>query len=86
MSKLMTFSSNSVMGNNLNRILYDIDVDILELEVLSLVKIKKMLYDKWLSSVNYLYLIHFKYINELCMMKEKVFLNNQYVQESQFFL
>ena len=63
MSKLMTFSSNSVMGNNLNRILYDLDVDILELEVLSLVKIKKMLYDKWLSSVNYLYLIHSKYIN-----------------------
>ena len=85
MSKLMTFSSNSVMGNNLNRILYDLDVDILELEVLSLVKIKKMLYDKWLSSVNYLYLIHSKYINDLCMMKEKVFLNNQYVQECQFF-
>ena len=86
MSKLMTFSSNSVMGNNLNRILYDLDVDILELEVLSLVKIKKMLYDKWLSSVNYLYLIHSKYINDLCMMKEKVFFNNQYVQECEFFI
>ena len=79
MSRLMTFSSNSVMGNNLNRILYDLDVDIVELELLSLNKIKKMYYDKWLSSVNGLYLMHSKYIYDLCMMKEKHFFSYQYV-------
>ena len=70
-SRLMTFSSNSVMGNNLNRILYDLDVDILELELLSLNKINKMYYDKWLSSVNGLYLMHSKYIYDLCMHDER---------------
>ena len=86
MSRLMTFSCNSIMGNNLNRILYDLDVDIYELEKLSLNKIKKLYYDKWFSSVNVLYFIHSKYIYDLCMMKEKVFLNNQYVNECDFFI
>ena len=37
----MTFSSNSVMSNNLNQILYDLDIDIVELDTFSLYKIKK---------------------------------------------
>ena len=86
MSRLMTFSSNSIMSNNLNRILFDLNVDIFELELLSLNKIKKLYYDKWLNNVNPLYLIHSKYIYDLCLMKEKVFLSNQYVQECEFFI
>ena len=86
MSILMTFSSNSAMGNNLDRILYDLDVDIVELKLLSLNKIKKLYYDKWLSSVNGLYLMHSKYIYDLCMMKEKVFFSNQYVHECEFYI
>ena len=86
LSRLKTFSSNSTMGNNLNQILYDLDVDIFELEMLSLNKIKKMYYDKWLSSVNGLYLIHSKYIYDLCMMKEKIVSNNQYIHECEFFI
>ena len=86
MSRFLTFSCNSIMGNNLNRILYDLDVDIFELEKISLNKIKKMYYDKWFSSVNDLYIIHSKYIYDLCMMKEKVFFNKQYVKECEFFI
>ena len=55
MSRLMTFSSNSIMSNNLNRILFNLNVDIFELELLSLNKIKKLYYDKWLKNVNPLY-------------------------------
>ena len=82
----MTFSSNSVMGNNLNQILYDLDVDILELNTFSLNKIKKMYYSGWVSNVNYLYLVHSKYIYDLCLMKEKVFLNSRCVQECDFYI
>ena len=32
LSRLNTFSNNSVMSNNLNQILYDLDLDIHELE------------------------------------------------------
>ena len=86
MSTFMTFSSNSVMGNNLNQILYDLDVDILELNTFSLNKIKKMYYSGWVSNVNYLYLVHSKYIYDLCLMKEKVFLNSRCVQECDFYI
>ena len=41
MCKFMTFSYNSVMSNNLNQILYDLDIDIVELDTFSLYKIKK---------------------------------------------
>ena len=44
MAKFMTFTSNSVMSNNLNQILYDLDIDIVELDTFSLYKIKKMYY------------------------------------------
>ena len=86
MSTFMTFSSNSVMGNNLNQILYDLDVDILELNTFSLNKIKKMYYSGWVSNVNYLYLVHSKYIYDLCLMKERVFLNSRCVQECDFYI
>ena len=86
LSRLKTFSSHSTMGKNLNQILFDLNVDIFELEMLSLQKIKKMYYDKWLSSVNGLYIIHSKYIYDLCMVKERVFFSNQYKQECEFFI
>ena len=86
MCTFMTFSSNSVMGNNLNQILYDLDVDILELNTFSLNKIKKMYYSGWVSNVNYLYLVHSKYIYDLCLMKERVFLNSRCVQECDFYI
>ena len=73
LSRFKTFSSHSTMGKNLNQVLYDLNVDIFELEMLSLQKIKNMYYDKWLSSVNGLYIIHSKCIYDLCIMKEKVF-------------
>ena len=86
MSRLMTFSSNSIMGSNLNRILCDLNLDMYQLQLLSLNKIKKFYYDKWIMNVNPLYLIHSKYILNFCMMKEKVFFNNQYVHECEFFI
>ena len=86
MCTFMTFSSNSVMGNNLNQILYDLDVDILELNAFSLNKIKKMYYSGWVSNVNYLYLVHSKYIYDLCLLKERVFLNSRCVQECDFYI
>lgn len=86
MCTFMTFSSNSVMGNNLNQILYDLDVDILELNTFSLNKIKKMYYSGWVSNVNYLYLVHSKYIYDLCLLKERVFLNSRCVQECDFYI
>ena len=73
LSSFKTFSNNSTMSNNLNQILCDLNLDMFELEMLSLNKFKNMLYDKWLSSVKGLYLIHSKYIHELCMMKGKFF-------------
>ena len=86
LSRFKTFSSHSTMGKNLNQVLYDLNVDIFELEMLSLQKIKNMYYDKWLSSVNGLYIIHSNCIYDLCMMKEKVFFNNQYKQECEFLI
>ena len=86
MSKFFTFSSNSVMSNNLNQILYDLDIDIVELNTFSLYKIKKMYYNKWVNNVNPLYLINYKYVFDLCMMKEKIFLSNQYVNECEFYI
>ena len=86
MAKFMTFTSNSVMSNNLNQILYDLDIDIVELDTFSLYKIKKMYYNKWVNNVNPLYLINYKYVFDLCMMKEKIFLSNQYVNECEFYI
>ena len=86
MSRFMTFSFTSVMGSNLNQILYDLDIDIAELDTISLNMIKKIYYNKWVSNVNHLYLINSKYIYDLCMMKEKIFLSNQYVHECEFYI
>ena len=86
MCKFMTFSYNSVMSNNLNQILYDLDIDIVELDTFSLYKIKKMYYNKWVNNVNHLYLINYKYVYDLCIMKEKVFLSNQYLNECEFYI
>lgn len=85
LSRLNTFASNSTMGNNLNQILYELDVDVFELEILSLNKIKKLLYDNWLNNINGLYLINSKYIYDLCKLKEKVIFNDQYKHECEFF-
>ena len=86
LSQIRTFSSNSTMGKNLNQILYELNLDIFELEMLSPNKLKNMYYDKWITSVNNLYLIHSKFIYDLCMMKERVFLSNQYRHECEFFI
>ena len=86
MCKFMTFSYNSVMSNNLNQILYDLDIDIVELDTFSLYKIKKMYYNKWVNNVNHLYLINYKYVYDLCIMKEKVFLSNQNLDECEFYI
>ena len=86
LSSFKTFSNNSTMSNNLNQILCDLNMDMFELEMLSLNKFKNMLYNKWLSSVKGLYLIHSKYIHELCVMKEKFFFSNRCVQECDFFI
>ena len=58
MSRFMTFSFTSVMGSNLNQILYDLDIDIAELDTISLNMIKKIYYNKWVSNVNDLYLMN----------------------------
>ena len=86
LSKIRKFSSNSTMGKNLNQILYELDLDMFELDMLSPNKIKNMYYDKWITSVNNLYLIHSKFIYDLCMMKERVFFSNQYRHECEFFI
>ena len=84
--KLGKFSSNSTMGKNLNQILYELDLDMFELDLLSPNKLKNMYYDKWITGVNNLYLIHSKFIYDLCMMKERVFFSNQYRHECEFFI
>ena len=86
LSQIRTFSSNSTMSKNLNQILYELNLDIFELEMLSPNKLKNMYYDKWITGVNNLYLIHSKFIYDLCMMKERVFLSNQYRHECEFFI
>ena len=86
LSKIRTFSSNCTMGKNLNQILDELDLDMFELDMLSPNKLKNMYYDKWITSVNNLYLIHSKFIYDLCMMKERVFFSNQYRHECEFFI
>ena len=86
MSRFKTFSSNSTMGKNVNQILYDLNLDICELEMLYLNKIKNMYYQKWISDVNGLYVVHSKCIYDLCMMKEKVSYSSQYKNECEFFI
>ena len=86
LSRFKTFSSNSTMGKNVNQILYDLNLDIYELEMLSLNKIKNMYYQKWISGVNDLYVIHSKCIYDLSMLKEKVYYSNQFKHECDFFI
>ena len=86
LSKFKTFSSSSIMSNNLNQILYDLNVDLCELEMLSLNKVKKLYHDNWLNNVNDLYLIHSKFIYDLCMMKEKFFFDARCLYECDFFI
>ena len=86
LAKLKTFSSLSTMSNNLNHILSDLDLDIFELKMLSYNKIKKLYHDKWLNSVSGLYKVHSKYIYDLCTMKERVFFNNRFIHECDFFI
>ena len=73
------------MSNNLNQILYDLDVDLSELEMLSINKIKNLYHANWLNKVNGLYLVHSKFVYDLCMMKEKYFFNNRFLYECDFF-
>ena len=86
LSKFKTFSCHSTISNKLNQILSDLNLDVFELQMLSQNKIKKMYHDKWLSSVNDLYIIHSKYIYELCMMKDKFFFSNRCIHECEFFI
>ena len=86
LSKFKTFSSSSTMSNNLNQILYDLNVDLYELEMLSLNKVKKLYHDNWLNNVNGLYLVHSKFIYDLCMMKERFFFNDRCLYECDFFI
>ena len=58
------------MSKNLNRILYDINLEIHQLAELNLNDVRKMYYNKWLDNVNNQYLIHSKVIKDLIMMKE----------------
>ena len=74
------------MGKNLNKILYDLNIDIFELEMLSVNKIKNIYYDKWVNSVNGLCVIHSQYIYDFCMMKERIYLSNQDKHECEFFI
>ena len=60
LSRFKKFSSNSNMGKNVNKILYDLKLDLYELEMLFLNKIKSMYYQKWISGVNGLYVTHSK--------------------------
>ena len=62
LSKFKTFSNCSTMSNNLNQILYDLDVDLSELEMLSINKIKNLYHANWLNKVNGLYLVHSKFV------------------------
>ena len=57
-----------------------------ELEKLSLNKIKSMYYQKWISGVNGLHVIHSKCIYDLSMLKEKVYYSNQFKYECDFFI
>ena len=86
LSRLKTFSNNSVMSNNLNQILYDLDLDIHELEKVSLSQIKKLYHAKWIANINNLYPVHSKFIYDLCMLKEKAFLSKDDILECDFYI
>ena len=47
LANFKTFSNNSTMSNNLNQILYDLNIDMFELEMLTLNKIKNMFQFIW---------------------------------------
>ena len=72
LSNAMTHSHRSTMSNTFNQILFDLNMDIHELSVLSLQNIKELYYNKWLNSVDIQYITHSRVIRELIMMKEGV--------------
>ena len=73
LSNAMTFTIRSIMSSNICQILYDLNIDLQELELLSLKDIKEMYYNKWYTNVNNQYLIHSKVIYDLIMMKEGMY-------------
>ena len=85
-SQLKTFSSQSTMSSNLNQILYDLNLDIFEIEFLTLKQIKELYNDKWLKEINNLYPIHARLIYDISMFKERILLNKQERQECDYFI
>ena len=79
-------SKNSTMCRNVNQILYDLNIDNLNLQMYSVNHMKELYCKKWLSSVNENYIIQANCIKELCMMKERVLPINVDVQECDFLI
>ena len=73
LSNAMTFTNRSTMSSNICQILYDLNIDMQELEFLSLKDVKEMYYNKWYTNVNNQYLVHSKVIYDLIMMKEGIY-------------
>ena len=76
LSNVNTFSCYSTMSKNLNMVLQELDLDISELQNVSIGSIKNMYYQHWLSSINAQYKSHSSVIHELCMIRDGILLSD----------
>ena len=79
-------SKNSTMCRNVNQILYDLNIDNLNLQMYSVNHMKELYCKIWLSFVNENYIIQANCIKDLCMMKEGVLPINVDVHECDFLI
>ena len=86
LAECKSFSNNSTMCRNVNQILYDLNIDNLNLQMYSVNYIKELYCKKWLSSVNENYIIQANCINDLCVMKERVIPSNLNAHECDFLI
>ena len=76
LSNANTFSCYSTMSKNLNMVLQELNLDISELQNVSIGYIKKLYYQHWLSSINVQYKSHSSVIHELCMIRDGILVSD----------
>ena len=86
LAECKSFSKNSTMCRNVNQILYDLNIDNLNLQMYSVNHMKELYCKKWLSSLNKNHITQANCIKDLCKMKEGVLPSNLNVHECDFLI